>query len=265
MRIWRKQHSTSALSAALIPQPILRNDFLDRVTDPPQWMRRRIELLYARAEPEPARVGKKIEEYPAGFRHREARCRLRRQLHSAGDLNRPLRSQANWFLTFTSDVTATATKVYACGTIGCDNQRGDPIVTPRSMSTPQGSVGLEGGGKENFVRGPSSIVFLRPRYKGIGSGGLSDCVFDALVACPQDLVTNHAAVMATTKVTSTTIFMPKTRCPDPPLEISRRHPQPQRPVMLRIVIPHIEPVWDGLAVQDSGELDVLVQAHVPVG
>src|SRR3954449_18569 len=49
------------------------------------------------------------------------------------------------------------------------------------------------------------------------------------------------------------------------LKIFFGHPQPQRPVMLGVVIPNVEPVGDGLVVQHRRKPDVLVQTDVPGG
>ena len=51
--------------------------------------------------------------------------------------------------------------------------------------------------------------------------------------------------------------------PSPPLKILLRHPQPEWPVMPRVIAPNIQPVRYGLAIQICRQLHVLVQAHVP--
>src|SRR6267143_210737 len=50
-----------------------------------------------------------------------------------------------------------------------------------------------------------------------------------------------------------------------PLKIFPRHLQPQRPVMLRIIPPNIQPIWNRLGIQHRRQFHVLVQAHIPVG
>src|SRR3954470_10505591 len=48
------------------------------------------------------------------------------------------------------------------------------------------------------------------------------------------------------------------------LEILRDHSQPQRPIMLGIVIPDVEPVRDRLAVQDARKFHIGIQTNIPV-
>src|SRR5215472_4281058 len=48
------------------------------------------------------------------------------------------------------------------------------------------------------------------------------------------------------------------------LEVLSRHPQPQRPVVPGVIVPHVQPVGNCLRVQNRGKLDVLIQAHVPI-
>src|ERR1700730_1634977 len=43
------------------------------------------------------------------------------------------------------------------------------------------------------------------------------------------------------------------------------HPLPQRPIVLGVVSPHIQPVRNSLGIQNGRKLDVLVQTNVPVG